>query len=93
MFQNNLAVALERTGHYVASRSAYEAALQADSTYGNAKLGLARVAERRDTAAAEPLDVSAVAQEFAAAVKQWQDTMTARDTMARDTADVPGQER
>ena len=41
VFQNNLGTALERTGHFAAAKTAYEAALAADSTYGKAAASLA----------------------------------------------------
>ena len=48
VFQNNFGTALERSGHFVTAREAYQAALQADSTYEKAAVGLARVnAQRR----------------------------------------------
>ena len=43
VFQNNFGTALERSGHFVAAREAYQAALQADSTYEKAAVGLERV--------------------------------------------------
>ena len=52
VFQNNFATALERAGHFVSAREAYEAALAADSTYTKAAVGLERVRPtvRRPTA-------------------------------------------
>src|SRR5204862_7317780 len=43
VFQNNLGTALERSGYFVAASQAYQAALDADSTYGKAAVGLERV--------------------------------------------------
>ena len=39
VFQNNFGTALERSGYFVSAREAYQAALQADSTYGKAAVG------------------------------------------------------
>ena len=43
VFQNNFGTALERSGHFVAAREAYGKALEADSTYAKAAVGLERV--------------------------------------------------
>ena len=43
VFQNNFGLALERTGHIAAAQLAFQAALQADSTYAKAAVSLARV--------------------------------------------------
>ena len=42
-FQNNLGVALERTGHYVLAAAAYRAAVEDDSTFAKASVNLERV--------------------------------------------------
>jgi superkiller protein 3 len=73
VFQNNLGTALERTGHFAASRSAYEAALAADSTYGKSAASLARVTPLigSDTST---VDLPALVAEFQTEVQRWRDT-------------------
>lgn len=60
-FENNLGVALERTGHPSAAADAYRAALAVDSTYGKAARALARVEVMSDTTS---VDVDALASSF-----------------------------
>jgi tetratricopeptide (TPR) repeat protein len=80
VFQNNLATALERSGHFTAAKQAYEAALAADSTYGKASVGLARVTGREDSTGAEPVDLTALSQEFQSQVQQWRETTVPPDS-------------
>jgi predicted Zn-dependent protease len=85
VFQNNLGTALERSGHLAAAKQAYEAAVEADSTYAKASASLARVtplAERDSTT----VDLSALAQEFTAEVERWQDVGAAADSGVVDTS-------
>ncbi len=76
VFQNNLGTALEQSGHFAASRKAYEAALAADSTYRKAAASMARVTPHAesDTSA---VDLAALAIEFQAEVQRWRDTTVA----------------
>jgi tetratricopeptide (TPR) repeat protein len=68
-FGNNLGIALERSGHFTAATLAYKAVLSADSTYDKARVSLQRVDGRPDAVGTEPLDVTALAAEFAATRK------------------------
>jgi len=68
IFQNNLGMALERTGHSGQAAEAYTAALAADANYAKAGVSLARVEEVADAQTdAAPLDLIAVAATFTVA--------------------------
>jgi predicted Zn-dependent protease len=83
VFQNNFGTALERSGHFVTARGAYEAALQADSTYGKAAVGLARVNAHGAESDTSTVDVAALSREFQAEVEQWRTrTVTADSAQA-----------
>ncbi len=72
VFQNNLGIALERSGHVAAARSAYEAAIRADSSYAKAITSLARV----NGLVADPadlVDLDELAQVFRMQVGMWRD--------------------
>ena len=56
VFQNNFGTALERSGHFVTAREAYQAALTADSTYEKAAVGLERRQARVRVAVLERAD-------------------------------------
>jgi tetratricopeptide (TPR) repeat protein len=65
VFQNNLGVALERTGHPAAAAEAYRAALKSDSTYKKASISLARVeGKMSDSTVVDSVDLGALAQSF-----------------------------
>ncbi|HEU4699658.1 MAG TPA: tetratricopeptide repeat protein [Gemmatimonadales bacterium] len=79
VFQNNLGIALERSGRPAAARRAYEAALRADSSYTKAATSLARVLPLADSTATPPApadttDVEALAEEFRMQVRMWQES-------------------
>jgi predicted Zn-dependent protease len=82
VFQNNFATALERSGYFVAARQAYEAALQADSTYSKASVGLDRVNAHGTVSDTSTVDVAALSKEFQDQVEQWR----ARPSVATDSA-------
>ncbi len=71
VFQNNLGVALERSGYPVAAAKAYEAAIAADSTYQKASVALARVTGGEQQAEVEPIDLDALAQQFVSDLEGW----------------------
>jgi len=81
VFQNNLGTALERTGHFAAAKTAYEAALAADSTYGKSAASLARVTPHveGDTTT---VDLAALVTEFQAEVRRWRDSTVETDSAA-----------
>ena len=60
-FHNNLGMALEHSGRFVAAATAYKGALAADPGYGKAKQNLARV-EAVKSGPEEPLDLAALAR-------------------------------
>ncbi len=70
VFQNNLGMALEKSGYPVAAAKAYEAAIAADSTYHKSSVGLARVT-RGQQPESEPIDLDALAQQFAGEIETW----------------------
>jgi predicted Zn-dependent protease len=78
VFQNNLGTALERTGHFAASKGAYGAALAADSTYGKAAASLARVTPHVESDTST-VDLAALATEFQAEVQRWRQTTVAQE--------------
>ena len=64
MFQNNLGVALERSGFPVAAAKAYEAAISVDSNYHKASVALARVTQGGQEPEPGPVDLDTMAQQF-----------------------------
>ncbi len=70
VFQNNLGMALEKSGYPVAAAKAYEAAIAADSTYHKSSVGLARVT-REQQPESEAIDLDALAQQFAGEIETW----------------------
>lgn len=83
--QNNLGVALERTGHYSAAVEAYEMALAADAGYAKAHESRDRVSLLTEAADLEAIDLIAVAAGFSAFP-----TVTANEAPAAEVMDVPG---
>jgi tetratricopeptide (TPR) repeat protein len=71
-FQNNLGVALERAGYVTQAADAYRAALAADEKYEKARVSLERVGELVPKAQIDPIDLPALAADFAAEVVRWQ---------------------
>ena len=72
VFQNNFGLALERTGHIAAAQLAFQAALQADSTYAKAVVSLARVSALvADTT--DVVDIDELAQLFRMQLGIWRD--------------------
>jgi Flp pilus assembly protein TadD len=71
VFQNNLGTALERAGHLSDARNAYESALQSDSTYEKASVGLARVTARIEGTDTVAVDLAALSKEFQGEIEQW----------------------
>ena len=83
MFQNNFATALERSGHFVSAREAYEAALAADSTYAKAAVGLERVKVNGAESDSSTVDIAALSREFQAQVEQWRTRNVTADSAAK----------
>ena len=81
LFQNNLGMALERTGYKVAALRHYEEAVRNDSTFGKAVKNVARLqGQVTDTTAVEEVDVKSLAEQFRQTVIAWRDSIKARET-------------
>ena len=90
VFQNNLGIALERTGHYAAAAEAYKATLAADSGYSKAEASLARVEGREDEPGVEPVTVAELGDSFASEVSDWREKRLSHvATPAADSEAVP----
>src|SRR5690606_26960714 len=76
VFHNNLGIALEQAGQYASARSAFEAALAADSTYGKAAVNLARVTPLAE-AAEYQVDLGEYAEQFEMQIAMWKDSLIA----------------
>ena len=77
VFHNNLGIALEQTGHYGAAKEAFEAALDADSTYGKARVSLDRVSPLATRPGAEELTLEDFATGFELQIQMWKDAEAA----------------
>lgn len=71
VFQNNLGIAYENSGWLGGARSAFTAALDADSTYTKAKVSLERVQSVLGDATDESPDVPTLARRFVEEMEQW----------------------
>ncbi len=71
VFQNNLGMALERSGYPRAAANAYEAALAVDSSYGKASVGLTRVTGNAQQPESTTVDLVALSNQFQAEIEQW----------------------
>lgn len=74
IFQNNLGAALERAGHPVSARRAYEAAAKADSSYQKARRNLERVSQIvADATASDGIKIVDLAETFRLQIGMWKD--------------------
>jgi tetratricopeptide (TPR) repeat protein len=71
LFQNNLGVALERSGYIAQAADAFRAALAADTTYQKARVSLDRVAALPASSVEQSIVLSQVAQTFQDEVETW----------------------
>ena len=85
-FQNNLGVALERAGYPTQAADAFKAALAVDEKYEKARISLERVSPKVTTSET-PVDLTALAADFAAEVTRWQ--AEGRD-VREERDDLPG---
>jgi predicted Zn-dependent protease len=85
VFQNNLGTALERAGHLSAAKTAYESALQADSTYEKASVGLARVTARVAGTDTTAVDLAALSKQFQSDIEQWGTATVPSDSTSADS--------
>ncbi|MFL5496708.1 MAG: tetratricopeptide repeat protein [Gemmatimonadales bacterium] len=85
VFQNNLGTALERAGHLTAAQQAFEAALEADSTYTKASVALERVKARQEGADSAAVDLASLSREFQSEVEGWRSSNAASDSTGTDS--------
>jgi superkiller protein 3 len=79
VFQNNLGTALEGSGHFAAAKTAYQAALAADSSYGKSAASLARVTPHAESDTTT-VDLAALVAEFQTEVRRWRDSTAEVDS-------------
>jgi tetratricopeptide (TPR) repeat protein len=78
LFQNNLGMALERTGSKVAALHHYEEAVRDDSTFTKAVRNVARLKGLiTDTTQVQEVDVTGLAEQFRQTVRAWRDSLKA----------------
>jgi predicted Zn-dependent protease len=75
VFQNNLGMALELTGHLAEARVAYDNAVKADSSFGKAVRNAKRLGEMTIDPTAPGLDVKEFAELFRQYVRMWRDSI------------------
>jgi predicted Zn-dependent protease len=76
IFQNNLGMALERAGHPIAAKRAYEAAVKADSTYIKATRNLERLSRvQQDSTATSEVDLQGLAELFRQSIRVRRDSL------------------
>ena len=85
VFQNNLGTALERAGHLSDAKTAYENALQADSTYEKASVGLTRVTARIAGTDTVSVDLGALSKQFQDSIAQWRTATVPPDSVSKDS--------
>jgi tetratricopeptide (TPR) repeat protein len=76
VFQNNLGMALERSGHKVAALRHYEAGVRHDSTFVKAVKNAERLRAVVDSTAVVEVDVMDLAEQFRQKVKTWKEGVT-----------------
>jgi len=64
VFQNNLGMALENTGHYREAENAYAAAVTMDKSYDRAYNNLCRVELLEEGPVSESIDLAAIAESY-----------------------------
>jgi Flp pilus assembly protein TadD len=82
-FQNNLGVALERTGHLNEAAEAYRAALEVDPDHERARISLTRVEERLAAGDWPAIDLQSMAGLFADEIAFWREQKLVPDTVGR----------
>ncbi len=101
VFQNNLGMALERTGHFRAAEAAYAQALAISEAYERAEVNRARVEGLEERPDLEPLDLAELARSFVDEIQSWREAVVgisepeaAVEPIAVVEADtIPGPER
>ncbi len=87
VFQNNLGIALERTGHVAAAQEAYRSALAVDDGYEKASISLARALELKEDPAVLPVNLASLALRFTAEIDTWQAPLA--KVPPRDESEAP----
>jgi tetratricopeptide (TPR) repeat protein len=77
VFNNNLGIALERTGHPAEAERAYQAALTIDSEHDRAAANLARVQVAERDSTAEPIELATLARSFVERIDEWRGSTVA----------------
>ncbi len=75
VFQNNLGMALERTGYFTLAEEAYKSAVAIDGSHEKAFVNLARVEALEDEVGLEPVDLGDLAQSFIEEVEGWREAV------------------
>jgi len=89
IFQNNLGMALERTGHYRSAGQAYTAATDLDGAYEKASLNLGRIESVVYEPAVEPIDLESLALGFGDEINGWIETVASKDEL--ESAEAGGE--
>ncbi|MCH7547922.1 MAG: tetratricopeptide repeat protein [Candidatus Krumholzibacteriota bacterium] len=75
IFQNNLGMALERTGHFGLAVDAYDAACTLDGSYGKALANRDRLSIVMQDPSISPVDLAVSAQSFVDEIAGWSETI------------------
>lgn len=75
VFQNNLGMALERTGHFGLAVDAYDAACTLDGSYGKALANRDRLSIVMQDPSISPVDLAVAAQSFVDEIAGWSETI------------------
>jgi tetratricopeptide (TPR) repeat protein len=88
LFQNNLGVALERSGYFRAAEETYKSALAIDGSHVKARGNLARVELSVEPGDLAPVDLGELARSFIDEVEGWREAVAyliaEPDTLGRD---------
>ena len=80
VFQNNLGMALERTGYFTLAEQAYKSAVAIDGSHEKAYANLGRVDGLEDDTGLEPMDLGDLAQNFIDEVEGWREVVALETT-------------
>ena len=80
VFQNNLGMALERTGYFTLAEQAYKSAVAIDGSHEKAYVNLGRAEGLEDEMRLEPLDLGDLAQNFRDEVEGWREVVALETT-------------
>jgi Flp pilus assembly protein TadD len=91
VFWNNLGMALERTGHIRAAQDAYSSSLLANEGYDKAYANLVRIEQVDEQPGTPPVDLIALAEQFAGEVEGWQVAEADTASVVTDTTETVAQ--